>query len=285
MTKSIVIDYDFARRCYDAEGDFSIAGCQGDARYRPAYLVTNEDLRESLSAFGGAPRDVLTVAASGDQPLFYAAYGAHHIDTFDMTYCAKAIMDIKTAAIQKLSNESYVDLLYDVHRAQSDTDGDIVNCNNMDRVLSAMPADTGEFVRKMSKVCIFGAAYGAHDIRRAVMTGAEWSAIKSRNPKPFNFIWTDIKDLHTHLRQKYDVINVSNIFEWMLQRSKNEIVPTLKNLFVFLKPGGYIVASCFTCTGAIKNMFRQTAQDLAHCADYDSVSGRANPLLALRRLR
>ena len=86
--------------------------------YSHAYVVSNEDLRYTTALTRDMGRKVLTVAGSGDQPLFYKLNGANHIDTFDVSFCAKAIMDIKTAAIRAgMGYDSYKQMLRNFHQA------------------------------------------------------------------------------------------------------------------------------------------------------------------------
>ncbi len=241
--KPFKIDYRIARRGYNANGWFMSGLSQIDEKFRSAYLVTNEDLRESVQKFGPvAGADVLTVAASGDQPILYASLGANNIDTFDQTFCAKAIMDLKVAAIQKLSRFEYQQLLCDLRDTQQHNKPAIMGCHAMCGLWSAMPADTAEFIHKMSDCRIFAAETTLLNINRSVPTEPEWDALKQRQSNPFNFIWTNIINLHTQLTQKYDIINISNICEWLFKSgNKTAITPVLQNLFNSLKNGGYIL--------------------------------------------
>ena len=70
------------------------------SQYSRAYVITNEDLRYSLQFMPKETNRALTVAASGDHPLFCSLYGAKYVDTFDISYNAKCVMDIKVAALR-----------------------------------------------------------------------------------------------------------------------------------------------------------------------------------------
>ena len=76
-------------------------------RFSPAYTVSNEHLSEAMAVLKPKGKSVLTVAASGDQAFYYKIYGASHVDTFDISYCAKIIMNVKTAAVQNLNYSRY----------------------------------------------------------------------------------------------------------------------------------------------------------------------------------
>ena len=115
-----ILNADNARAEYikSDNGDSFHNSLLGFSHYSPSYVLTNEDIRWVSGLTQNKGPRVLTVAASGDHPMFYAMRGATNIDTFDISFCAKVAMDIKTAAIQKLSRDEYVQLLNDMHQAQ-----------------------------------------------------------------------------------------------------------------------------------------------------------------------
>ena len=168
-----ILNADNARAEYikSDNGDSFHNSLLGFSHYSPSYVLTNEDIRWVSGLTQNKGPRVLTVAASGDHPMFYAMRGATNIDTFDISFCAKVAMDIKTAAIQKLSRDEYVQLLNDMHQAQR--------------------------------------------------------------------IWSDIKSLHTNLTDEYDVINLSNIFEYMTPQQIHQTLAALRN---HVRPGGAIIA-------------------------------------------
>ena len=69
-----MIDYKLALSRYNEKtGHFVPNGDNGGAfaAFSPAYLVSNEDLRSAMKMLQPRGADVLTVAGSGDQPIFY----------------------------------------------------------------------------------------------------------------------------------------------------------------------------------------------------------------------
>ena len=60
--------------------------------------------------------------------MFYRAYGAKDVDSFDISYCAKAMMDMKTAAIRKMDLREYYKFIHKVYHAKNlDFCSDIVS--------------------------------------------------------------------------------------------------------------------------------------------------------------
>lgn len=202
------------------------------AKFSPAYAKTNEDIREIFWALQPKPgQSVLTVAGSGDQVLHYAMAGASHIDTFDITFNAKMMMDIKTAAIQKLNRADYTKFINSVSHTRN-----IADMPECGRFIDSMPADTRDYIQQMR---------GAHLVRGGFYTemlyNDEYAKLQKIIKGPFNFIWTDLSDLSRHLKMEYDQIYLSNILQY---RARPEYVtPLVLDLARFLKPGGIMVVN------------------------------------------
>ena len=92
--------------------------CGEFSRYSEAYVITNEDLRESMGFMPKKCNHALTVAASGDHPLFASLYGAKHVDTFDISYNAKKnhISRVKKDRSHIKRGFAYAEVLNDLER-------------------------------------------------------------------------------------------------------------------------------------------------------------------------
>ncbi len=240
----------------------------GDACcFRPAFLVTNEQLYETINMNHTTPRNVLTVAASGDQPMIYAASGATRVDTFDQSFCAKAVMDMKLTAVHRMNKYEYLSFLDDIYFSQRQTHEDLMKIRNMRTIVASMPRDTAQFVRKMSVCDIFSncmRAPSAHE-NTVDFCRRDYDKVRQVVSEPFNFIWTDICDLHSHLdiNVQYDVINTSNIFEWILPYGTVPMV--LRDLYSHLAPGGYIQSTCLMYPSEINAELMRAAQTIVKC--------------------
>lgn len=203
-----------------------------DLKYMPAYVVTNENLAHTTGLTKNVPHDnVLTIAGSGDQALFYKLSGAKNIDTFDISAFAKTISDIKVAALQsKMPYEQYNKMLNDLHRAPHHT-----QVNGMDMVLPNLSPDSIQTLKSMDGYKIFSNGLGTE--LHPSLTPTSYEQLQSQVQTPFPFIWSDAVNVHTKLDKQYDVINLSNIFEW----APKKIEPTLLNLRQHVRPGGFIL--------------------------------------------
>ncbi len=277
--KTSVINYDIARGCYP-NGKYKHV--PQSSKFAPAFLGTNEHLNQSVDFFGNNMGNVLTIASSGDQPLFYAMAGAKNIDTFDVSFCAHALMDLKTSAIQMLDYNEYLNLLRALRNSQVSKQ-DIMMAPHMDKILHAMPGDTAQFVQQMSNCNILSGGIGGRtDFITTQPTASEYSEMRRRVLRPFNFIWSDVADLHTHLNTKYDIINVSNVFEWMRPES---VAPVLKTLFPYLKPNGYILGTIFWSDGFVENGFDTAARHFGDTARVNYAATVREYLIALQRTK
>ena len=119
--------------------------------YSRAYIVTNEDLRLSMKYMPENCNMALTVAASGDHPLFCSLYGAKHVDTFDISYNAKCLMDIKTAAMKRLNYLEYLDLLEALYNNE-----DIIHVHNIDKISNELSIIERCYMRSMRGFALFG---------------------------------------------------------------------------------------------------------------------------------
>ena len=175
----------------------------------PAYTASNENQRWATNVVPGV-KSVLTVAGSGDQALFYKLSGAKIIDTFDITCNARVIQDIKYAAIKNMKREDYVDLIAHLHRA----DGNAIEFFASD-LFHFLPDETREIIKNSKFDMVFGCGLNINSYPENIPTDAEYAKLQKSLNKPFNFIWSDLESLSASLTRKYDLINISNIFDYV----------------------------------------------------------------------
>ena len=208
-------------------------------RYSSAYTITNENIRWMTGLAPSTNHSILTTCGSGDQPLFYALNGATDIDTFDISINARAIMELKTAAIPNMSHDQYINMLIKMHKHL-----DLQSIPNTKQVISQISSDISQYISEMESISIFSNGHNVRSYPQNLPTESEYKLLQTKISKPFNFIWSDITELHNSLTKQYDIINTSNIFDYI---DEDTTIETLKNLFEHLYPGGYIVSQVSTC--------------------------------------
>ncbi len=230
------MEYDLsqARLAYDFVSGEYRKSSGNFACFSPAYVSTNEDVRDALLMLKPKPgARVLTVAGSGDQALFYKLAGAGHVDTFDITFNAKMMMDIKTAAIQVLDRNEYLRLFGQISHSR-----DIYKIPEYKKVVDYIPDDTREYVRQMRGVRL---TRGGMSYMDTVLFKNEYDDLAKKINQPFNFIWTDLTDLSSKLTQSYDQIYLSNILQYRAQ--PEYITNVISDLATRLVSGGKILVN------------------------------------------
>ena len=234
MTNPTTPDFTKAKSCY-IHGIYYIIPLGFFSEYSPAYLISNEPLDWETSLTPKA-QSVLTIAGSGDQALFYKLAGAKTVDTFDVSYCARIVQDIKTTAIKELPYEKYIELLCKLHPSDNAT-----QITEMIPLLNKMPTDSLNFINEMRGYRLFDQGekpYASPCASNICLQSDQYSKLRHCIPSNFNFIWSDVSNLHTKLTQTYDVINMSNVFDYM---NSLEIEKTIYNLYPFLNDNGRII--------------------------------------------
>lgn len=211
-------------------------------QYCKAYHTTNEPIEEWLKLTPVEKPRVLTVAASGDQPLMYAASGASHVDTFDVTIYACAVMDFKTAALKNLNFSQYLET--------------VQTLSTLENLGNKIPKTVFDIIANMpqrTRTLMYNAlmyrknAFTQHTTRKLAFPKQEskYEKMQETAHKPFNFIWADLENVSHYIESEYDIINTSNIFDHYIwyKDSPDSIYKTILNLWPHLRRGGYIIST------------------------------------------
>lgn len=218
------------------------------AQYCRAYHTTNEPITQWHPMTPISKPRVLTVAASGDQPLMYAANGATHIDTFDITANACAVMDFKTSALKLTANfTEYHDMVGNlIHLDELDNIGTRQHATFM-RIVDNMPPRTRGLMQSIIRTHYYHDAFSQHTSHklRFPVDDDQFAKLKARNPQHFNFIWADLINVHNYINGTYDIINVSNIFDHYLwyKESPKSVFDAITSLWSHLRDGGYMLCT------------------------------------------
>ena len=185
----------------------------------PAYAISNENQRWITSRFQNA-KHVLTVAASGDQAMFYAINGATHIETYDITHFAHVIQDIKTTALKHLNHREYCEMIESLCGLY----GDYKKAKHIEKVLPYLPKASKQILGQHGKYASFnrGTMYPEH-----LPTMSEYARMQTTITQPFKFIHAPLNKLHEQISGQYDIINLSNIFDLVPGREQLRILSTL----------------------------------------------------------
>lgn len=205
------------------------------ASYSTAYVATNEDLRNTLKCMPKDTNRALTVAASGDHPMFTKLYGAKYVDTFDISFNARLIMDIKTIALSLLSHKEYRQLLTCLYFFEN-----IMGIKNMPLIMEKLTPFEQQYIQEMGEKHLF-----SKDVQLvpSLPTKTEYKKMQQTITKPFRFIWSDLQTLHKKLTKTYDFMHLSNIFDYL--GTYQNCVDVLCSLMPYTNPGCKICITCF----------------------------------------
>ena len=208
--------------------------------YSPAYVITNEDLRQSMRLVPENCNRALVTAASGDHPLWCSLYGAKHVDTFDISYNAKCIMDIKTAALKCMGHIAYIDLLKNLRLCQN-----VQHVPDMEYISKMIPKTEWEYMCSMAGSQIFSNGIVIKDDNSHLVDDREYKKLQKIVKGRYNFIMSDIANLSGHLTGTYDFIHLSNILDY--RHTISDRLYTIFPLLKHVKVGGRIV--CYNLVG------------------------------------
>ena len=203
------------------------------SRYSNAYLVTNEDLHASMKYMPVNCNRALTVAASGDHPLSCSLHGAKYVDTFDVSYNAKCIMDIKTAALRCLSHSEYLDLLKNLYECC-----DMSCVPNMNKVNNFLPRIEYNYLWSMRGYPLF--CHDTKDVKYNswVPNQHEYTKLQKIVDKHYDFIMEDVVNIGDCITNPYDFMHLSNVFDYVRSGDYGKVILSLVQ---HVNPGGKIV--------------------------------------------
>lgn len=203
------------------------------SEYSPAYVVTNESLTTSMYWMPKNCNSALTVAASGDHPFWCSLFGIKHVDTFDISYNAKCITDIKTAALGCLDYFQYIKLLENLNKCR-----DVTNVPYMKNILKKLSPIEADYLCAMKGFRLFDHEQWQNE-NLWLINQYEYSSLQESVQKPYNFIMSDISSLSVMLSQSYDFIHLSNIMDYVHNPGHQSAI--LLGLFKHLNIKGRIV--------------------------------------------
>ena len=202
-------------------------------QYTPAYVVSNENVHDVVQRF--MPKyasSVLTVAASGDHPLICRLNGAKNITTFDISYNAKVIMDVKNAAIHQLNIGEYSKLLENLYHTQN-----VPSVPHMDQIVPRLKSTIRRYIQQTNGMRLFSNGFGPQSYARYAIMPSEYKKLQNMEYKPFPFIWSDIKDLNLG-DNMYDFVHLSNVLDYV---PYDDLTPVMRKVQQHVNIGGRIV--------------------------------------------
>lgn len=182
----------------------------------PVFLFTNENIADYLKKLGNVSgKDVLTVAASGDHAFESFLCGANHVDTFDINYLQKHVMELKTKMIKNLSYHDFMRFFFS-HKKFFDRE--IIR-----PIWNKLSPGTRMFLKKYYErkdqvMFVYGSSQDSYynlDKISYINDEKAYEHLGKILPDKIRFKHTDISNISNKFDGVYDIILMSNIFEYM----------------------------------------------------------------------
>ncbi len=179
------------------------------------FLFSNENVAGYLDNFDINGKTVLTVGASGDHAFECFARGAKHVDTFDINYRQKPIIELKNHMIKNIPYEQFLDFFF---CKESFFDIKIIEPIMSQFSLSLhMFLDLYYSMGKSGKKLFAydgNLDFMAHYDNKFYSNEERYCLLGNKLPKNISFSHMDITGISTTFERKYDLIMLSNIFDF-----------------------------------------------------------------------
>lgn len=203
--------------------------------YRWIYAQTNEHLRQLYSSVDFNDKNVLSVAASGDQSFLAYALGAKHIDLFDINQLTFYYYYLRVWTI-KYFNRFYPKIPF--HKRYLNDLLQMVKTNNGAEIIAFdyWNEILNEFDNKMlERIFVY---VGKHlDVSKS-----ELSVIKDSIDSDESIFHNIDMSNYINIKEKYDIVITSNIVDW-LHEDIDRIEGYKNNLCNLLNDNGIVLCS------------------------------------------
>ena len=207
--------------------------------FNQVYPTTNEHLYAMFKSVNVKNKDVLTVGSSGDQILYSILFGAKNITCFDVNPFVKYFFDYKVATIKTYNYEQFREIFhFNIFREENKNwQRDLLSASVYKKISHLLPEDTkffwdNIFLENNSVRSIF-AERPEFLIETYIWDKKIYLKLQkalNANNYSVNFIRSDITKVFDKLGtdKKYDVILLSNIFDYLGHYSDTDIIKARK---------------------------------------------------------
>ncbi|MBD5389384.1 DUF3419 family protein [bacterium] len=180
------------------------------------YAMSNENLRGYIADnpdMRGAR--VLSVCAAGDHAFESLLAGATRVDTFDINYMQKYVMELKMQMIRHVPYDHFMDFFF----ASKKFDRQIIR-----PIWSKLSLGARVFWRELCRdpsICMW-AHYNNYDKSKClsyVGDAGAYNRLRDIMPDKINFVQSDVLNLAGQIDGKYDVVFLSNIMNYILPQA------------------------------------------------------------------
>ena len=182
----------------------------------PVYVFTNENIADYLRPIGDLTgKNVLTVAASGDHAFLSYLAGAKSVDTFDINSFQNSIIELKTHMIKHLSYNDFLTFFFDEKRFFDTKILEPISDKFSKKLISFIEDYK---IRGLDMIRYRAACSPDYRLLQSIpylYSSDKYYKLRERLPEKINFKHCNLLDVHNRFNKKYDLILLSNIFEYL----------------------------------------------------------------------
>ena len=239
----------------------------GMQKYSKIYQNTTENIKEYMPFLNGNYKKALLPTASGDHQLEAILNGITEITSFDINRLSRYFVELKFAAIKNLSKKEFLNFMYE----------NIFNINIFNYLKNCLTDDVYLFWQEIFKNCNIEdiVRYLFRYLRfkdndKYLLTGVDFSKYCAENFTRYlednnykflqdrlekikiKYLDEDLSNLANTLNDTYDLINLTNIYEYIncqifcngaqeFAQSINSLIPHLN------KDGKILITYLYRC--------------------------------------
>ena len=183
------------------------------------YVFSNENISDCLNQLGDMRvKRVLSVCASGDHAFECYARGASRVDTFDINYTQKNMMELKLHMIRNLPYEEFLEYFFGCsRRMSSDIITPLWNLFSDSLKIFYSQVYSSKNVYQIGPMISANLTSPNRNVGNIsyIQDCSVYERLARTLPEKIKFTHTDLETLPSVISGKYDIILLSNIFDYM----------------------------------------------------------------------
>ncbi len=229
--------------------------------YSRIYQNTTENIKAYMPFFDGNYKKALLPTSSGDHQIESILNGINEITCYDINRLARYFTELKFCAIESLTREEFIYFMYE----------DMLNKDVFDFLKNGLSEDILIFWEELYKNCnikyicnslfrylgciyenpsITGVDFSRYCVENftSYLEESNYKLVQNRLEKvKIQYIESDLLDLPKSLTEKYDLINLTNIYEFVnnkiFDNGALDFTDLVKDLDSYLNDDGKILVT------------------------------------------
>lgn len=218
---------DFNKRLFTQNNAFSVNNI--------VYVFSNENISAYLDKMNNiAGKRILSVCASGDHAFECYLRDAKCVDLFDINYAQKNIMELKFHMIRNLPYDDFINFFFGKSRMDKDIILPLWNeFSDSLKIFYSYVYHSGKSPKRVS------VPYSNTKLEKTnsyFSSREKYEELARKLPEKINFSHVDLQNINTAITAKYDIVLLSNIFDYVCSGTKKFNIAFEYFYNMFLEP-------------------------------------------------